>query len=442
MSTYRLKNLLSPHSVALVGASPRHGSVGRALLNNIRKAQFKGEFGLVNPRYHEIDGVATVGSIAKLAFAPELVVLTAPARAIAGLIDEAGRHGAGGAVIVSAGLGHGAGSLAEEAERAAKKYRMRLIGPNCLGIMMPGANLNASFAAHMPYAGNLALISQSGAIAAGMVHWAAQRAVGFSGIVSIGDQLDVDIADLLDYFALDRKTRAILLYIEAIKDARKFMSAARAAARVKPVVVVKSGRMAQGAKAAATHTGALAGSDAVYDAAFRRAGILRVSDLRELFDCAETLGRVGSRPGKRLAILTNGGGIGVLAVDRLVELGGIPASLSADARKNLDAVLPPTWSGANPVDIVGDADASRYAAALEVLLADPDNDAVLVLNVQTAIARADDIAATVTAVVQTYRAQHQDSVKPVLAVWVGAEQEIVDLLSHAGIPNYPTEGDA
>ena len=311
--------------------------------------------------------------------------------------------GAAGALIVSAGLGHGAGSLAEAAERAAHKYGMRLIGPNCLGIMMPGVALNASFAAHMPCPGSLALISQSGAIAAGMVDWAAQRGVGFSGIVSIGDQLDVDIADLLDYFALDGKTHAILLYVEAIKDARKFMSAARAAARIKPVVVVKSGRMAQGAKAAATHTGALAGSDAVYDAAFRRAGILRVSDLRELFDCAETLGRVEPPSGKRLAILTNGGGIGVLAIDRLVELGGIPAAIEPATREKLDAVLPPTWSGSNPVDIVGDADAARYAAALEVLLADAGNDAVLVMNVQTAIAPADEIAATVTDIVGKYR---------------------------------------
>jgi acetyltransferase len=396
----------------------------------------------VNPRYAEIDGVTTVDSLSKLSFAPELVVITAPAKAIAGLVDEAGRRGAAGAVIVSAGLGHGAGSLADAAERAAQKYGMRLIGPNCLGIMMPGVNLNASFSAHMPGSGNLALISQSGAIAAGMVDWAAQRAVGFSGIVSVGDQLDVDIADLLDYFALDAKTQAILLYIEAIKDARKFMSAARAAARIKPVVVVKSGRMAQGAKAAATHTGALAGSDAVYDAAFQRAGVLRVSDLRELFDCAETLGRVKSPPGKRLAILTNGGGIGVLAVDRLAELGGIPAAIAPDVRERLDAVLPPTWSGSNPVDIIGDADPARYAAALEVLLADPGNDAILVLNVQTAIARADDIAATVTRVVQEYRRQHQGSAKPVLAVWVGAEQKIIDLLSGAGIPNYPTEDDA
>ena len=355
MSTYRLKNLLMPRSVALVGASSRQGSVGRAILGNIRKANFQGQFGLVNPRHREIDGFATVARLDQLPFVPELVVITAPARAVAGIVDEAGRLGTAGALIITAGLGHGAGSMVEATEKAARKYGMRLVGPNCLGLMVPGAHLNASFSAHMPVEGNLALISQSGAIAAGMVDWAAQRAVGFSGIVSIGDQLDVDIADMLDYFALDTRTRAILLYIEAIKDARKFMSAARAAARIKPVVVVKSGRMAQGAKAAATHTGALAGSDAVYDAAFRRAGILRVSNLRELFDCAETLGRVGSPPGKRLAILTNGGGIGVLAVDRLAELGGIPAVIAPATRENLDAVLPPTWSGSNPVDIVGDA---------------------------------------------------------------------------------------
>ncbi len=442
MSTYRLKNLLAPRSLALVGASPRQGSVGRAVLRNIRQAGFKGDFGLVNTHYPEVDGVATVATLGKLPFAPELVVITAPAAAVPGLIDEAGKLGAAGAVIIPAGLGHGTASLAEAAETAARKYGMRLIGPNCLGIIMPCADLNASFSAHMPLAGNLALISQSGAIATGMVDWAAQRAVGFSGIVSIGDQLDVDIADLLDYFALDGRTRAILLYVEAIKDARKFMSAARAAARIKPVVVVKSGRMALGARAAATHTGALAGSDAVYEAAFRRAGMLRVLDLRELFDCAETLGRVASPPGKRLAILTNGGGIGVLAVDRLSELGGVPAPLSAATRAKLDAVLPPTWSGSDPVDIVGDADQARYAAALEVLLGDPDNDAILVMNVQTAIARADDIALTVADMVRKYRDQHRNAAKPVLAAWVGAEEKIGDMLSSAGIPNYPTEDDA
>jgi len=442
MSTYRLKNLLMPRSLALVGASPRTGSVGRAVLENVLKAQFKGEFGLVNPRYAEISGVPAVGDLDKLPFVPELVVITAPARDVPGIIDQAGRRGSAGALIVTAGLGHGPGSQAEASITAAQKYGMRLIGPNCLGIIVPGVNLNASFSAGMPRVGNLALISQSGAIATGMVDWAGQRGVGFSGIVSIGDQLDVDIADLLDYYALDPKTRAILLYVESIKDARKFMSAARAAARVKPVVVVKSGRMAQGAKAAATHTGALAGSDAVYDAAFRRAGIVRVSDLRELFDCAETLGRVESPAGKRLAILTNGGGIGVLAIDRLVELGGIPAPMTPDTRQKLDAVLPPTWSGANPIDIVGDADASRYAAALEVLLNDPGNDAVLVLNVQTGVASAAEIATTVAELVKKYRAKHGRWAKPVLAAWVGADQGVADTLSGGGIPNYLTEDDA
>jgi acetyltransferase len=442
MSTYRLKNLLSPRSIALVGASSRPASVGRAVLENIGKAGFKGAFGLVNPRHAEIGGVAAVSGLDRLSFVPELVIITAPAAEVPAIIDQAGWRGSAGVLIVSAGLGHGPESLHAAAIAAARKYGMRLIGPNCLGIMMPSASLNASFAANMPGAGNLALISQSGAIAAGMVDWAAQRGVGFSGIVSIGDQIDVDIADLLDYFALDHATRAILLYIEAVKDARKFMSAARAAARVKPVVVVKSGRMAQGAQAAATHTGALAGADAVYDAAFRRAGVLRVSDLRELFDCAETLGRIGSPAGKRLAILTNGGGIGVLAVDRLADLGGIPAPMTPETRQALDAVLPPTWSGANPVDIVGDADASRYAAALEVLLADPGNDAVLVLNVQTAIASAAEIATIVTELVGKYRAKYRSWAKPVLAAWVGADQGIIDTLSGAGIPNYPTEDDA
>ncbi|MBI5320578.1 bifunctional acetate--CoA ligase family protein/GNAT family N-acetyltransferase [Bradyrhizobium sp.] len=441
MSTYRLSNVLAPRSVALVGASPRQGSLGAAILKNIRQGGFAGEIGLVNPRHGEIAGMKTFGHIDKLPFAPELVVVTAPAREIPEIIDAAGKRGAAGAVIVSAGLGHGPGSIAEATDRAARVYGMRLIGPNCLGIMMPRVKLNASFAAHMPRGGNLALISQSGAIAAGMVDWAGQKSVGFSGVVSIGDQLDVDIADLLDYFALDRDTGAILLYIEAVRDARKFMSAARAAARVKPIVVVKSGRMAQGARAAATHTGALAGADDVYDAAFRRAGMLRVFDLRELFDCAETLGRLKAPEGKRLAMLTNGGGLGVLAVDRLTELGGVTAALSPAALQQLNAVLPPTWSGSNPIDIIGDADAARYAAALEILLADPGNDAVLVMNVQTAVAPASDIADTVTRVVAATREKRRPA-RPVLAVWVGAGPEISKTFDAAGIPNFATEDDA
>ena len=442
MSTYHLTNLLAPHSVALVGGSPRPGSVGQVVLRNILEAKFAGKLGVVNPHHREIAGVATVRSLADLPFVPELVVITAPVAAIAGIIEQAGRLGVAGALMISAGLDEGEGALAEKVEAVARRYGMRLIGPQSIGVMMPNAKLNASFAAHMPRPGNLALISQSGAIAAGMVGWAAQRSVGFSGIVSIGDQLDVDIADLLDYFALDGKTRAILLYIESIQDARKFMSAARGAARIKPVMVVKSGRLLSGAVDAATHTGALAGSDAVYDAAFRRAGVLRVSDLRELFDCAETLGRISSPAGKRLAVLTNGDGIGILAIDRLNQLGGTPAVISPEAHAKLDAVLPHSWSGAGPVNIVGDANAERYVAALEILLADPGNDAILVMNVETAIASAEDIAGAVTRVVKTYVDAHRGFAKPVLAVWVGAAPRILAMLSASGIPNYPTGGDA
>ena len=316
---------------------------------------------------------------------------------------------------------------------------MRLIGPNCLGVLVPGVKLNASFAASMPRAGDLALISQSGAIAAGLAEWASTREIGFSALVSIGDSIDVDFGDLLDHFAMDRGTRAILIYIESIKDARKFMSAARAAARIKPVLVVKSGRHAQGAKAALTHTGALAGSDAVYDAAFRRAGLLRVLDLDELFAAAETLGKNTTVSGKRLAVLTNGGGIGVLAVDRLVDLGGDLAEISPDTMRKLDAALPRIWSRANPIDIAGDADASRYAAALGQLLSDDKNDAVLIINVPTALASAVDAAESVIAVTQAHAKKKE---KPVFAVWVGGSGAASQAFERAGIPSFATEADA
>ena len=252
MSTYRLDRLLAPRSVALVGASPRAKSVGRAILNNLRAGGWAGPLHLVNPNHDTIDGMPAIKDLSELSSPPDLVIITAPAAAVPVVVAQSANMGVAAAIIITAGLGHGPGSLAQACEQAARTKGMRIVGPNCLGVLAPGAKLNASFAAHMPAAGELALISQSGAIAAGLVDWAAQRHVGFSAMVSIGDQLDVDFGDLLDYFALDRATRAILLYVESIKDARKFMSAARAAARVKPVVVVKGGRQAAGAKAAAT----------------------------------------------------------------------------------------------------------------------------------------------------------------------------------------------
>ena len=441
MSTYRLKKLFSPRSIALVGASPRERSVGRAVLRNLRAGGFSGSLALVNPRHREIDGIAAAKSIEAVDPAPDVAVIAAPPQSVPGIVAAAAGRGVAAAVILTAGLGHGEGSLAQAAERAAREKGLRIVGPNCLGVLAPGANFNASFATRMPRKGDLALVSQSGAIVAGMAEWAAQRAIGYSAVVSLGDQLDVDFGDLLDFFAVDRATRAILLYVESIKDARKFMSAARVAARAKPVVVVKSGRHGEGAKAAATHTGALAGSDAVYDAAFRRAGLLRVSDLDELFDAAETLARLRPFTGKRLAILTNGGGVGVLAIDRLVDLGGAVAELSPATRARLDASLPPTWSRANPIDIVGDADAERYAAALEALLEDRDNDAVLVLNVPTALASAADTAARVSRLVKDYRSKSVRP-KPVLAVWIGAGRTALDAFEAAAIPHFDTESDA
>ncbi|KAF1687132.1 GNAT family N-acetyltransferase [Pseudoxanthomonas broegbernensis] len=442
MSTYALEAVFRPRSVAVVGASPRERSVGRTVVRNLRQAGFAGPVGVVNPKYPRIEDIATVARLADLPFQPELVVVSTPAATVPDVIAEAIAVGARAAVVVTAGLGHGPGSLLERLRDIARPHGLRVVGPNCLGVMAPHVGLNASFAARAPLPGDLALVSQSGAIAAGLVEWGAARSIGFSAVVSLGDALDVDFGDLLDWFAQDPKTRAILLYIESIRHARKFMSAARAAARAKPVVVVKSGRHAQGAKAAATHTGALAGSDAVYDAAFRRAGLLRVLALDELFAAAETLGHLRSAPGGRLAILTNGGGIGVLAVDRLIDLGGTLAALDQATVQRLDAVLPPTWSRANPVDIVGDADAQRYTAALETLLSSRDNDAVLVMNVPTALSSSVEAAEAVASVLEKRPRGGAAAAKPVLGVWLGGGERALARLDAAGVPTFATEADA
>ncbi|MXQ14434.1 bifunctional acetate--CoA ligase family protein/GNAT family N-acetyltransferase [Microvirga makkahensis] len=441
MSTYRLDTLFSPRSVAVVGASPRPGSLGLTFLRNLIQGGFAGALYPVNPHHREIEERPCFASVAKLPETPDLVVVAVPPRNVLDVIEDAGRRGVAAAIIATTGLGHGADSLSEQVRLAARRYGLRIVGPNCIGVLSPRARMNASFAAHDAKPGDLALISQSGAVAVGLVEWAAQRQVGFSAIVSLGDKIDVDFSDCLDFFSADAGTRAILLYIESIGNAKKFMSAARAAARIKPVVVIKAGRHAQGAKAAATHTGALAGSDAVYDAAFRRAGLLRVLDLDQLFAAAETLGRQKPFPGNRLALLTNGGGVGVLATDRLIDMGGTLASVSPATFKKLNAILPPTWSQSNPVDIIGDAEPARYAGALEALLDDPENDAVLILNVPTAVAGAADVARTVTDVVKRHRAKGFQQ-KPVFAAWIGEDPDSARVFEAARIPHYATEADA
>lgn len=441
MSTYRLDKLFAPRSVAVIGASPRAGSLGLTFLKNLMEGGFKGEIYPVNPHHREILGKRCYGSISKLPEVPDVIVVAVPPRNVLDVIEDAGKAGVSVAIVATAGLGYGQGSLADKVRLSARQYGLRIVGPNCIGVISPRAGMNASFAVRGAKPGDLALVSQSGAVAAGLVEWAAQRQVGFSAIVSLGDKIDIDFSDCLDFFSADTATRAILLYIESIDNARKFMSAARAAARTKPVVVIKAGRHAQGAKAAATHTGALAGSDAVYEAAFRRAGLLRVLDLDQLFSAAETLGRQKPFPGNKLAILTNGGGVGVLAVDRLIDLGGTLATISEATREKLNAILPPTWSHANPIDIIGDADPGRYAGALEALLDDPENDAILILNVPTGVAGASEAAAAVAEVVRKHRSRGLRQ-KPVFAAWIGEDQDSARVFEAARIPHFSTEADA
>ncbi|MCP8939148.1 bifunctional acetate--CoA ligase family protein/GNAT family N-acetyltransferase [Alsobacter sp. SYSU M60028] len=441
MSTYRLENLFAPRSVALVGASAQQGSLGHAVLANLRAAGFGGELHLVNPGHAEIDGLPCVPSLTAIGKPVDVVVIATPKAVVPAIVEEAGALGCCTAIIITAGFDRGPGSAEEQMTRSARKHGLRLVGPNCLGVIAPRANFDASFAATPARPGDLALISQSGAIATALLDWAQQHSVGFSGVVSLGDKIDVDFGDCLDYFAQDRATRAILLYVESINDPRKFMSAARAAARTKPVVVVKSGRHSAGARAAQSHTGALAGADAVYDAAFRRAGLLRVYDLDELFAAVETLSRVAPFPGDRVAVLTNGGGLGVLAVDRLSDLGGRLAQLSPATVEALRAVLPAAASLSNPVDVVGDADAARYGAAMNALLQDDGIDAVLVMNCPTALVSSVEGAQAIADAVKTHRGKSFRP-KPVFAVWMGDTDKTAPIFEAARIPSFATEADA
>ncbi len=371
----------------------------------------------VNPKYRAIEGVLTYPDVASLPETPDLAVISTPPESVPAIVAELGARGTRAAIVITAGFGEAAEQhgkdLQQALRQAARPHLLRIVGPNCLGVLVPEIGLNASFAHLTPRAGRLAFVAQSGAIVTSVLDWAHTRGIGFSHLVSLGDMADVDFGDMLDYLANDVRTTAILLYIEAVSDARKFLSAARAASRMKPVIVVKGGRHAEGARAAASHTGALAGTDAVYDAVFRRAGMLRVYSLDELFMAVEMLALTRPPRGDRLAILTNGGGIGVLATDALVDYGGHLAELAPATLAHLDSVLPPTWPRGNPVDIIGDAPAQRYADTLAALLEDPGVDTVLALNCPTAIASSTDAA---RAIVQARGTRREP---PLLTSWVG-----------------------
>ena len=434
MSIRHLEQLLNPRSVAVIGASDRSGSVGATVWRNLRAGAFEGTIHAVNPHHGTLDGQAVFARVGDLPVAPDLAVICTPPGSVAGLIDELAGLGTRAAIVMTAGL---SAAQKQAMREAARPSLLRVLGPNCLGLLSPHLGLNASFAHTDALAGDVAFVSQSGALVTAVLDWAKSRKIGFSHMVSLGEHADVDFGDLLDHLASDAHTRAILLYIESIESPRKFMSAARAAARNKPVIVVKAGRAGKGVQAAASHTGALAGSDVVFDAAIRRAGMLRVDTLQELFLAAATLARFRGTEDAHLTLMTNGGGAGVMAADAAALAGIELAELGDGLRAKLDAVLPATWSRANPIDIIGDAPAERYVQALEALLADPDTGTLLFMHAPTAIVRSADIARACAPLVRP-------AARRVMACWLGdgAVAEARRIFEDAGVADYETPEEA
>ena len=437
MTIRNLDYIFKPKSIALIGASNKPHSVGAVTADNLRLAGFDGPILPVNPHHQAVAGALAYKDVASLPLTPDLAVICTPPETVPGLIAELGARGTKAAIVITAGFkeaGSAEGHRLEQAMLdAAKPYLLRIVGPNCLGVVSTPRNVNASFAQVMPSKGGVAFVAQSGAMVTTVLDWASGRGIGFSHLVSLGDMSDVDFGDMLDYLATDDSTTAILLYIEAVTQARKFLSAARAAARLKPVIAIKAGRAPAAAKAASSHTGALAGMDAVYDAAFARAGILRVNDLDEVFDAVETLASCPDIKGGRLTIVTNGGGVGVLATDSLIAQGGTLASLSQTTIERLNAVLPPTWSHGNPIDIIGDAGARRYADTLAVLAEAHEQDAILVLNCPTAVASGSEAADAVAAAAKSANV-------PLLTNWLGARsaEKARQAFAAAKLPSYDT----
>jgi len=436
MGQYNLNRIFRPRHVAVVGASEKAGTIGNALVKNLINSEFAGTVLPVNPNYQSIHGHACYRSVSALETGVDLAIIATPIHSVVDIVSECVEQRIGAAVIISAGgkeVGEQGREIEEKIQRIAYSGGLRIVGPNCMGVIHPGANLNASFASEMPLTGNLAFVSQSGAICSAILDLAFKERIGFSHFVSIGSMLDLDFGDMIDYLGNDSSAKSILLYIESLTNFRKFMSAARSVSRIKPIVVLKSGRSPAGAKAAASHTGAMAGEDAVYDAAFKRAGIVRVDTIEELFDCAELMAKQPRPGGPRLAILTNGGGPGVMATDTLARYGQEPAPLDHQTLQAFDAFLPPFWSRGNPIDILGDASAERFGRSLEVCFNSKNLDGVLVILAPQALTDPLAVAETLAAAlkVRTY---------PVFACWMGGKSigKAVDVLNEAGIPTYDT----
>jgi acetyltransferase len=411
-----LDRLFQPRSIAVVGASNRKGSVGYNLLHNLLSGGYEGPIYPISVSAASVQDVQAYPSVSEVPRRVDLAIIAVPAAAVPSAMRECGEADVDAAVIVSSGFretGAAGRKLEEEVCATAEAYEMRILGPNCLGFMRPALKLNATFAHVVPPAGRVAFLSQSGALGTSILDWAAAKGLGFSAFVSVGSMADVDFGDLIDYFGADPQTTSIILYMESITDARKFMSAARHFAKSKPIIVVKSGRTERSSLAAASHTGAIAGDDTLYSAVFRRAGVVRVDEMEHLFEASETLSRASNPRGPRLGIVTNGGGPGVMASDRLLQLGGELAKLSAETEAALKDQLPPFAARGNPVDVAEDADPQRYEAAAQALMDDPNCDGVLAIVTPQAVS---DPVATAQALVKVARTRQ---LKPLLAACMG-----------------------
>ena len=437
-----LEKLFAPKSIALIGASERPGSLGTLVHSNLLAAGFSGPIYPVNPRYTELGGRPCHADVGAIGNPVELAVIATPAATVPAVLEDCGKSGVRAAVILSAGFRE-VGAAGERLERAvieaARRYGIRFMGPNCLGVMRPKHGLNATFSHVMARPGRIALVSQSGALCTAMLDWADEHAVGFSVVVSSGIAADVDFGELLDYLVLDPTTEAIMLYVEGIHDARRFMSALRAAARAKPVIVMKAGRHSIGGRAAISHTGALVGSDDVFAAALSRAGVVRVTEYTEFYAVAQTL-HLGLRTrGRRIAIVTNGGGPGVMTADAATDRGLVMATLSEATRAALDALLPSSGSRTNPVDVLGDATPERFSGAIRACLDDPEVDAVIAILVPLAATDPNVVAAQVAAIGGDARTH-----KALLTCWMGEATMKASraLFRERGIPSYRTPEEA
>jgi acetyltransferase len=435
-----LKAIFAPKSVAVIGATDRKGSVGRTVLWNLISHSFGGIVFPVNPQRHSVLGIKAYPTIGSVPEPVDLAIVAVPASTVPDVITECVEVGVKGAIIISAGFkeaGKTGIALEQQILERSRRGNLRIIGPNCLGVMNPLTGLNATFAGTMARPGNVGFISQSGALCTAILDWSLRENVGFSAFVSVGSMLDVGWGDLIDYLGDDPHTHSIVIYMESIANARSFLSAAREVALTKPIIVIKAGRTAAAAKAATSHTGALAGSDVVLDAAFRRSGVLRVNSISDLFDMAEVLAKQPRPKGSRLTILTNAGGPGVLATDALITAGGELAELSEAAIADFNQLLPPHWSHGNPIDILGDADPERYAKALEIADQDSNSDGLLVILTPQAMTDPTQTAEQLKSYVITHL-EASSKHKPILASWMGGAEVAAGeaILNRAGIPTY------